>query len=73
MRKRRDPDRLDVRAIDDKEVFISWLFDEGVSGTLSLTPDTALRLSASLKAAALSTKKDLPSMAEVTEKTTHDG
>ncbi len=53
MRKRRDPDRLEVRPLKD-EVFISWLYDEGVSGTLSLTPKVAKDLADALKAAAIS-------------------
>lgn len=52
MRKHRDPDRVDVRSVGDG-VFVSWLYDEGVSGTLTLTPELALELAAALKAAGL--------------------
>lgn len=59
MRKRRDPDKLQVSARDyDDAVFISWLYDEGSSGTFSLSPDAALRFAKALKAAALSLKGD---------------
>jgi hypothetical protein len=52
-----DPNGLTVHPVGES-VFVSWLYDEGVSGTLELTPDLALDLAKALKAAGLSIKGD---------------
>jgi hypothetical protein len=50
MRKARDPDRLEVRTTGNL-VFVYWLYDEGTSGTLMISPQCAVDLGAALRAA----------------------
>lgn len=49
MRRQRDPDSLKVRLLPNGRVFVSWNYDEGPSGTLTLSVEAAGRLGTDLE------------------------
>lgn len=49
MRAAHDPDTMKVRRLPNGRVFIWWSYDEGTSGTLSLSIEAAGRLSTELE------------------------
>lgn len=52
IRRQRDPDRLSVKEHNHK-VFLWWLYDEGPSGTLTLSMETAKSLAVDLESIVL--------------------